>query len=97
MNTADFDTEKLVEICRQHDVAMLGVFGSAARGEATEGSDVDLLVKFTKRKGLLSMVRLERALSEALGKKVDVLTEGAISPYIRENILKDLWVLYGSR
>ncbi len=97
MNALSFDTEKLIDICRENDVSMLAVFGSAARGEATEQSDIDLLVKFSERKGLLALVRLERILSETLGRKVDLLTEGAISPYLRDNILKDLQVLYGSR
>ena len=97
MNTLSIDTEKLIDICRENDVSMLAVFGSMARGEATEQSDIDLLVKFSKGKGLLALVRLERLLSETLGRKVDLLTEAAISPYIRDNILKDLQVLYGSR
>jgi len=96
MRTINLDTEKLITICRENDVSMLGVFGSVARGDATEQSDIDLLVKFSKRKGLLALVRLERVLSEALERKVDLLTEAAISPYIRENILKDLQVLYDS-
>jgi predicted nucleotidyltransferase len=97
MNALRFDTEKLIDICRENDVSMLGVFGSVARGESTEQSDIDLLVKFSERKGLLALVRLERILSETLGRKVDLLTEAAISPYIRDNILKDLQVLYDSR
>ena len=97
MNTYRFDTKKLIDICRENDVSMLGVFGSAARDEATKKSDIDLLVRFSERKGLLAMVRLERIFSEALGGKVDLLTEAAISPYIRENILNDLQVIYGSR
>ncbi len=92
-----FDSEKLIAICRENDVAMLGVFGSVSRGEATTQSDIDLLVKFAKRKGLFALVRLERELSEALGKKVDLLTEASISPYIRENILGDLQVIYATQ
>lgn len=76
---------------------MLGIFGSVSRGEAAAQSDIDLLVNFAKRKGLLALVRLERELSEAVGKKVDLLTEAAISPYIRENILGDLQVIYDAR
>ena len=97
MNALNFDTEKLFDICRENDVSMLGVFGSVARGESTEQSDIDLLVKFSERKGLLALARLERILSETLGRKVDLLTVAAISPYIRDNILKDLQVLYDSR
>jgi predicted nucleotidyltransferase len=73
---------------------MIGIFGSTARVEATESSDIDLVVKLSKPKSLLSLVRLERNLSEALGKKVDLLTEGAISPYLKDRILKELMVIY---
>ena len=46
---------------------------------------------------MLAVVRLERELSEALGRKVDLLTEAAISPYLRERILKDMRVVYEKR
>jgi predicted nucleotidyltransferase len=88
---------KIINICRKNDVSMIGVFGSTARGEATESSDIDLLVKLSKPKSLLSMVKLERNLSEAVGQKVDLLTEGAISPYLKERIFKELKVIYESR
>jgi len=92
-----FNVSRLIDLCRQNDVAMVGVFGSMARGEAKKDSDIDLLVRFSKRKSLLAVVRLERELSEALGHKVDLLTEAAISPYLRERILKEVMVIYGKR
>jgi predicted nucleotidyltransferase len=92
-----FSVTKLIDVCRQNDVSMVGVFGSMARGEANKKSDIDLIVRFSKRKSLLAMVRLERELTEALGRKVDLLTEAAISPYMRERVLKEMQVLYGSR
>jgi hypothetical protein len=67
-----------------------------ARGEAMEKSDIDLLVKFGKRKSLLSIVKLERQLTMTLGRKVDLITEGALSPYIRDNVLKDLETIYAA-
>jgi predicted nucleotidyltransferase len=97
MNTINLNTEEITNICQENDVVMLAVFGSVARGEVTEQSDVDLLVRFSERKSLLALVRLERVFSETLGRKVDLLTEAAISPYIRDHILNDLQVLYGSR
>jgi predicted nucleotidyltransferase len=89
-----FDTAKLIDICRRNDVAKIGVFGSSARGDTTTDSDIDLLVEFSKRKSLLSLVALERQISAALGKKVDLLTEAAISPYLRDRILRDLRIIY---
>ena len=89
-----FDTTKLIELCRQNDVAKVSIFGSMARGEANEQSDIDLLVEFSKRKSLLALVALERKISAALGKKVDLLTEAAISPHLRDRIKRDLRVIY---
>lgn len=94
MVTFPFDTSKLIEICRQNDIVKVGIFGSMARGEADDQSDIDLLVEFSKRKSLLALVALERRLSTALGKKVDLLTEAAISPYLRDRIKRDLRVIY---
>jgi predicted nucleotidyltransferase len=92
-----FDTRRLIEICRQNDVAKVGIFGSMARGEADERSDIDLLVEFSRRKSLLALVALERQLSAALGKKVDLLTDAALSPYLRDRVKRDLRILYEAR
>ena len=94
MITLPFDTKKLIAICRQNDVTRIGVFGSVVRGEADNQSDIDLLVEFSKRKSLLAFVALERQLSIALGRKVDLLTEAAISPYLRDRIKCELRVIY---
>lgn len=97
MEALPFDTGKLQEICRQNDVVMVGVFGSMARGEASEESDIDLLVRFSKRKSLLELLRLEREVAAVLGRKVDLLTENAISPYLRDRVGRELQVIYGAR
>ncbi len=97
MFTTQIDIRPIEKLCEENDVDMLGVFGSVARGEETVDSDIDILVRFSKRTGLLSLIRLERELSGALGREVDLLTEKAISPYLREQILADLRVLYGKK
>ena len=89
-----FSLDLLVDICRQNDVSMVGIFGSMVRGEAKKKSDIDLLIRFSRPKSLLALVRLERELSKALGRKVDLLTEAAISPYLRERILQEVRVVY---
>ncbi len=94
MQTISIDMHSLIEICRKNDVSKLGVFGSTVRGEATETSDIDILVYFSKPKSLLALVKLKRELSIALQKKVDLLTEAAISPYLRDKILSELVVIY---
>jgi len=89
-----FDVERLIELCRQSDVVQIALFGSMARGEANQQSDIDLLVKFSKPISLLRFTALKRQLSEVLGRKVDLLTEAAISPYLRDKIEQDLQVIY---
>jgi uncharacterized protein len=77
-----FSTKKLIEICRQNDNKRVGAFGSVARGEATDQSNIDLLVEFAKPESLLAIVKIERQIATALGRKVDLLTEAAIRPYL---------------
>lgn len=92
-----FDIQILIDICRKYNVNMVSVFGSMIRGEAKENSDIDLIVRFSKRISLLTLVALERELSTALGRKVDVLTENSISPYLRDKILQEQQVIYEVR
>lgn len=97
MTALQFDDQKLIEIYRQHDVAQLGVFGSVVRGEANEQSDIDLLVEFAKPKSLFGLIDLEQQLESALGRKVDLLTKAALSPYLRDRILQELRIVYEAR
>jgi hypothetical protein len=94
MSVPPLDSSKVADVCRRNEVRRLRVFGSYARGEATEASDMDLIADFSGPKSLLDIVRIEREMSSALGVRVDLLTEGAISPYIRERIVDDLRVIY---
>ncbi|RMD67429.1 nucleotidyltransferase [Candidatus Parcubacteria bacterium] len=88
--------ERLLNLCRQYQVASLKVFGSVARGEEREDSDIDLLVQFVRPVSLLTLVRLERELSALIGRKVDLVTEQAISPYIRDAVLASARGIYES-
>ena len=88
---------ELLDVCKENDISFLGVFGSYSRGEQKEKSDVDVLVKFSKRKSLLDLVRIERRLSEIMGVKVDLVTEGSVSPYMIDDIKKELKVIYDEK
>jgi uncharacterized protein len=68
----------------------VSVFGSYARGVNKEGSDLDLLVEFGYPINLLELIGLEQELSKILGVKVDLVTTGAVSPYIKPYIEKDI-------
>ncbi|MBK7771246.1 MAG: nucleotidyltransferase family protein [bacterium] len=86
--------ERLIAVCRTHGTRKVALFGSFGRGDAGPNSDVDLIVEFTNPTGLLALVRLERELEEALGRSVDLLTENAISPHLRDRILREQRVIY---
>lgn len=73
-----------------HDAANPRVFGSVARGEDTEGSDLDVLVDPVDGKtSLVTLVRLKRALESTFGVKTDILTPLSIHERYRERVLKD--------
>ncbi len=93
MYLSESDKEKIIEICRRNDVSYCAVFGSYARGEATEASDVDLLVKFSKPIGWV-FYGIAEDLETALGRKVDLATDRMIGKYIRESVMRDLQVIY---
>ena len=82
------------EICKKNDITFLGLFGSTARGDEKSASDVDLMVRFTERKSLLDIVRIEREFTEAVGTEVDLLMEASIHKYLKKQILSDLKVIY---
>lgn len=86
--------EKLLEVCKRNDIVFLAIFGSFVGDDFTEDSDIDLLVRFSKPKSLLELVRMERVFSEILGKKIDLLTEASISPYLIGKIKKEMEVFY---
>ena len=91
------DEQELFDACKRNDITFLGVFGSYSRGEQKEKSDMDILVEFSRRKSLLDLVRIERQLSQIIGVKVDLVTEGSVSPYIIDNIKKELKVIYDEK
>jgi len=76
---------------KDYQPVSVGIFGSFARGESTEKSDIDILVKFKVAPSLLTLIKLENELSDLLGIKVDLITTGAIkNKRVRKSIKKDL-------
>jgi uncharacterized protein len=70
-------------------VRTLDLFGSVARGEANEASDVDLLVDFVRPIGLFHFFRVQRRLEEILGHPVDLVMRDAVKPQLRERIFAE--------
>lgn len=85
----------IVDYLRDYKPERIGLFGSYARGENTEESDIDILIRFQETCSLFQLVRIENELSELIGRKVDLVTEGAIrNERIRQSIQQDLQVIF---
>ena len=91
--------EKLLRICEENDVVFMSVFGSFVRGKQKKGSDVDIAIEFDKnsKKDLLDLVRLEYELKKVFGRKVDLGIFSSISPYMIEDVKKEMKVIYEKR
>ena len=81
--------DEILRIAAAHGAQNVRVFGSVSRGEAGAKSDVDLLVKLEPGRSLLDLIAIKQELEDLLGREVDVLTEDAVSAYIREQVLKE--------
>ena len=80
---------RIMPVFRRYDVVKAALFGSMARGDATEKSDVDLLVEFRGDKSLLDLAGLKIEIEEKIGRHVDIVTYNSIHPLLRERILKE--------
>ncbi|MEN9558040.1 MAG: hypothetical protein RL141_409 [Candidatus Parcubacteria bacterium] len=87
--------ERATPLLARYGIKKAGLFGSFARGEEQETSDVDILVEPGSRFSLFALAGLQHDLEEAIGRSVDVVTRGGMSPYMRDEILKDLHPIYG--
>jgi predicted nucleotidyltransferase len=72
-----------------YGVKRLYLFGSIARNDATDTSDIDLLVEFEKVPDLLTFIDLEEYLSKQLRRKVDLVPKRKLHPLIKQDILKE--------
>ena len=76
-------------IAQHYGATNVRIFGSTARGEATERSDIDLLVHMDSERSLLDYVALRQDLEALLGRPVDVVTEKNLHWYIRDRVLAE--------
>jgi predicted nucleotidyltransferase len=81
--------EEILEVCARYGARQVRVFGSVARGEADEQSDIDFLVELEPGRTLLDLGGLQYDLEQLLGRRVDVVTERGLKPRIRERVLRE--------
>ena len=85
---------KIVNHLKKHNVNRVSLFGSYLHEGNTDKSDIDLIVSFKEKKSLFELSRIERELTEAIGIKIDLLTEKSISKYLIDKIKSEERILY---
>jgi predicted nucleotidyltransferase len=81
--------DEIMEIARRHGAKNVRVFGSIARGDAMPESDIDFLVDLEQGRSLLDLGGLLYDLEQLFGRSVDVVTEKALRPRIRQRVLRE--------
>jgi predicted nucleotidyltransferase len=81
--------DRILRIAGEHGARRVRIFGSLARGDAHRDSDLDLLVELEHGRSLLDLVAIKQDIEDLLGIEVDVVTEPSLSPYIRDQVLKE--------
>ncbi len=82
-------SQEQAKLRRDFHVASLALFGSLARDEATERSDIDLLVTFHRPAGYFALIALQQYLESVLGRNVDIVTPGGLKPGMKERVLME--------
>jgi predicted nucleotidyltransferase/predicted RNase H-like HicB family nuclease len=78
------------KIKKKFGVKKIGIFGSAAKEEAYEKSDIDILVEFRKSVDFFEFLDLQYYLEELFNRKIDLVTPDALKPLIKDKILKEV-------
>ncbi|MHA1839958.1 MAG: nucleotidyltransferase family protein [Candidatus Ranarchaeia archaeon] len=85
----------IITYLKNYNPEFVGIFGSYARNQSIETSDIDILVSFKKAYSLLKLIHMENELSDKLGIKVDLVTMGSLkNEIIKNNIMNDLQTIY---
>jgi hypothetical protein len=91
------EMEKIIELIRKnkdslkntYNIEKIGIFGSFAKDNQNDSSDIDILVEFSEPIGYFKFIELEQFLEKVLGKKVDLATKNSLKLSIKKEVLKD--------
>ena len=94
----ELNQNALAAICSRYGVTELSVFGSAARGELRDDSDIDLLAEFDEGRSvtLFTLIDLQTELAALLGRAVDLVPKRGLKPLVRERVITEARVLYAA-
>ncbi len=85
---------KIISYLRKYEPSKIGIFGSYARGDDSDTSDIDILIDFKGKITLFDLGGIKYDLTELLNRSVDIVTERSINKKIRDYIYKDLKIIY---
>ena len=80
----------IIKTVSRFNPRMIGIFGSYARGENNQNSDLDILIDFKQPLDLIEVIGLEQELTEKLSTKVDLITLRSLNPQLKAYVEKDL-------
>jgi len=85
--------DEIYSLARQHGVTRIRVFGSVSHKQETDTSDIDLLIDVDANRSLLDLAIFSNELEDILGRKVDLVTEPALHPLLKTQILQEAALL----
>ncbi|PIV37748.1 hypothetical protein COS31_03135 [Candidatus Roizmanbacteria bacterium CG02_land_8_20_14_3_00_36_15] len=87
-------TDKIIPVLKKYGVIRASLFGSMARGEDNNKSDIDILIEPASGTTLFDMAGIQIDLQKSLKKSVDLVTYGSVNPMLKNQILRDEKVIY---
>lgn len=94
MSSLEEIKENIKPLVAKYGIIRAGIFGSHARGDINENSDIDLIFDFAKDFGLIELSGLKISLEERLGKKVDIVEFSSLDPIIMDKVLSEVVLIY---
>lgn len=90
---------QVANFCQQHHITEFALFGSVLRDDFTPTSDIDVLIDFAPgaRRGFFALSALREELTRLLGRPVDLVTKGGLSPFLKDEILATRQVIYAQK
>jgi predicted nucleotidyltransferase len=93
---SEFQKDIIINTIMPFHPMRIGIFGSVARGENTENSDIDILYQLKNTVGMFNIVRIKNDLEEKLNRKVDLVSEKYLHPELKPHIMNDLIIIYSN-